>query len=51
MARSTKTQTNSKLIWQQGDGWIVFNPPRSHPSYQEWLKFKEKQEKENEPEK
>ena len=41
MARSTKTQANSKLIWKQGDGWIQFNPPRNHPSYTEWLKLKE----------
>lgn len=48
MARSTKTQINSKLIWKQGDGWIQFNPPRNHPSYTEWLKLKEKEKEENE---
>lgn len=43
MARSTKTQINSKLIWKQGDDWIQFNPPRNHPSYKDWIKFKESQ--------
>ncbi len=48
MARSTKTQANSKLIWKQGDGWIQFNPPRSHPSYEEWQKMKQKEKENNE---
>jgi hypothetical protein len=48
MARSTKTQANSKLIWKQGDGWIQFNPPRSHPSYEEWQKMKQKEKEEHE---
>jgi len=48
MACLMKTQTNSKLIWKQGDGWIQFNPPRSHPSYEEWQKMKQQKEKENE---
>jgi len=34
---------SSKLIWKQGDGWIQFNPPRNHPSYEEWKKLKDKQ--------
>lgn len=48
MVHSTKTQTNSKLIWKQGDGWIIFNPPRSHPLYDEWQKLKQKEKEDNE---
>jgi len=33
----------SKLIWKQGEGWIEYNPPRKHPSYEEWMKLKEKE--------
>ena len=39
----------SKLIWKQAEGWIEYDPPRSHPCYEEWMKLKEK-EKENESE-
>ena len=38
--------SKSKLVWKQGDGWIEYNPPECHPSYDEWMKLKEK-EKEN----
>ena len=38
----------SKLVWKRGDGWVQFNPPRSHPSYEEWRKLKEKETKDNE---
>lgn len=37
----------SKLVWKQAEGWIQYDPPQSHPCYQEWMKLKEK-EKENE---
>jgi len=43
-----KQKPKSKLIWKQGDGWIIFNPPRSHPSYEEWYKLKQKEKEENE---
>lgn len=46
MIHSTKTQVNSKLVWKQGEGWVQYNPPRNHPSYNEWMKLKEK-EKDN----
>jgi len=39
----------NKLIWKQAEGWIEYDPPRSHPCYEEWMKLKEK-EKENESE-
>jgi len=45
----TSKQHSGKLAWKRGDGWIQFNPPRSHPSYEEWQKLKQK-EKENENE-
>ena len=35
--------TKSKLIWKKGDGWIEYDPPRCHPSYDEWMKLKEKE--------
>jgi hypothetical protein len=38
----------SKLVWKRGDGWVQYNPPRSHPSYEEWQKLKEKEAKEGE---
>jgi hypothetical protein len=50
MARSTKMQANSKMIWKQGDGWIQFNPPPKHPCYEEWQKLKQQKEKENDSE-
>jgi len=43
----TSQQRSGKLVWKRGDGWVQYNPPRSHPSYEEWQKLKEK-EKENE---
>ena len=47
MAKSHDT-TVAKMVWKRGDGWVIFNPPRSHPSYDEWMKMKQKlQEKEN----
>jgi len=45
----TSQQLSGKLVWKRGDGWVQFNPPRSHPSYEEWQKLKQKQ-KENENE-
>ena len=49
MVRLMKMQINSNLVWKRGEGWIQFNPPRSHPSYQEWQKLKQKhKEKQNE---
>ena len=33
----------SELIWKRGDGWVQYNPPRSHPSYEEWQKLKQKE--------
>ena len=33
----------SKLVWKRGDGWVQYNPPRSHPSYEEWQKLKQKE--------
>ena len=35
------------VVWKQGEGWVIHNPPKGHPCYEEWLKLKEK-EKENE---
>lgn len=33
----------NKLIWKQAEGWIEYDPPRSHPCYEEWKKLKEKE--------
>lgn len=46
MTRSTKTPTNSKSVWKRREGWVQFHPHKSHPSYDEWMKLKEK-EREN----
>lgn len=48
MARSTKTQTNSKPIWKKGEDWTQYKPPRSHPFYEEWEKLLEKEKEDNE---
>ena len=48
MTRSTKTQTNSKPIWKQGEGWVQYKPSRSHPFYEEWEKLLEKEKEDNE---
>jgi len=39
----TSKQHKDKLVWKRGDGWVQYNPPRSHPSYEEWKKLKEKE--------
>jgi len=35
---------NASIIWKRGPDWIQFNPPRNHPSKDEWLKLKEKKD-------
>jgi len=30
----TSKQLSGKLVWKRGDGWVQYNPPRSHPSYE-----------------
>ena len=37
-----KSASNKQLVWKRGEGWIQFNPPRSHPSYEEWQELKRK---------
>ena len=39
-----KTKQNKKplVCWKSGKGWVIFNPPKSHPSYDEWQKVKPK---------
>jgi hypothetical protein len=37
-----KPDKPQKLVWKRREGSIQFNPPRSHPSYEEWQKLKEK---------
>jgi len=34
----------SRLIWKRGKGWVQYDPPRHHPQYAEWIKYKEKQD-------
>lgn len=48
MARSTKTQKNSKPIWKQGEDWVQYKPPSSHPFYEMWKKLLEKEKEDNE---
>ena len=38
--------SEKRVVWKQGDGWVQYNPPKHHPSYEEWMKQREK-EKEN----
>tara|TARA_A200000159_G_scaffold70613_1_gene65600 strand:+ start:680 stop:790 length:111 start_codon:yes stop_codon:yes gene_type:complete len=35
------------MIWKQGNGWVQYDPPKSHPCYEEWMKQKEKEKQEN----
>jgi len=43
-----KLASNKPLVWKRGDGWVQYNPPRSHTSYEEWQKLKQKEkEKQN----
>jgi len=43
-----KLASDKQMVWKRGDGWVQFNPPRSHPSYEEWQKLKQKEkEKQN----
>lgn len=44
----------SEPVWKysvgnEGEDWVEYNPPRSHPCYNEWIEYKnkwrEKQEK------
>jgi len=42
-----KTKGKKQFIWKVREGWMQFNPHKGHPSYDEWMKLKEK-EKENE---
>jgi hypothetical protein len=42
------TKKKSKLIWQRQGDAIIYNPPRSHPAYEEWQKLKEKEKEDNE---
>ena len=44
--KKMKTQTNYKMVWKRRDGWLQYDPPKSHPSYEEWMKLREK-EKQN----
>ena len=34
----------SRLIWKRGEAWVQYDPPRHHPQYEEWIKYKQKQE-------
>mgnify|MGYP003115701376 CR=1 FL=1 len=36
------------LIWQRQGDTIIYNPPKSHPLYEEWQKLKREKEKEDE---
>lgn len=36
------------IVWKRGEGWIQYNPPKSHPLYREWAKLKQKEKEENE---
>jgi len=35
--------SEKRVMWKQGDGWVQHNPPKHHPSYEEWMKRKEKE--------
>lgn len=42
MTKTTRKQTskNTSTAWKRTDDYIQFNPPRNHPSYDEWVKLK-----------
>ena len=41
MPKKTKENKKPLVCWKSGKGWVIFNPPKSHPSYDEWQKVKE----------
>jgi len=44
----TKQKSKQPLIWQRQGDAVIYNPPQSHPAYEEWQKLKEKEKEENE---
>lgn len=43
MGQKQLTSKNTLPVWKSTDEYIQFNPPRNHPSYKDWIKFKESQ--------
>ena len=43
----TKKKSKQPLIWQRQGDAVIYNPPRSHPAYEEWQKLKREKEKED----
>lgn len=44
--KKSKEPVYQPPIWKSdGKGWIQYNPPKSHPCYEEWQKVKEEHRK------
>lgn len=35
------------MIWKSGEDWVQHNPHKGHPCYEEWMKQKEKESKDD----
>jgi hypothetical protein len=37
--KKKEVQKKTTVAWKSGKGWVMYNPPKHHPSSDEWHKY------------